>query len=163
MSNDRVQSDLELNFARWRAEYNVGEKEALIAALSIAGAAGVPAPEWAASALSQALQAWRHGEYRTIDEALGVQRPKGWRKPLYAHRFATLAWQKGSEMVRAGRARDESFKEELAEFCSSGNVSIGKTVAYEMFLQWEREISRMAHAAENVKLPKNKKSGFNDK
>lgn len=144
MMDARLQSDLDSNFARWRDDYEAGEKEALIAVLWLAGAMRSPAPEWASHALFQGLSAWRNGEYRTIDEALGVQRPKGWRKPPYEHRFASLAWQKGSEMVRAGRPRDETFKEELAEHCSSGGASIGKTVAYEMFLQWERELDRLA-------------------
>lgn len=151
MSDDRPRSDIDSTFARWRDEYDAGEKEALTSVLWLAGALRLAPPEWALLALFQGLNAWRHGEYRTIDEALGVQRPKGWRKPPYEHRFASLAWQKGSEMVRAGRPRDETFKEELSEHCSSGGVSIGKTVAYEMFLQWEREIERLAKAQQQVK------------
>ncbi len=68
-------------------------------------------------------------------------------------------------MLRADpeRARDEDFKEELAEYCSRGGVSIGKTRAYEMFLQWEREIERLAKDRQKVKPSKGEKPGFIDK
>lgn len=152
----------ELNLSRLKADHESGDRQAAIMALKMAWWFRVPVPDWALRTIAVGFGKWSSGDARTIDEALGVERSKGWRKPRPEHFLASLAWQKGIEMLKAGRARDESFKEDLAAHCSFEGMSVGKTLAYEMFLQWEREIDRHMNTRQKVKPAKSEKSGFTE-
>jgi hypothetical protein len=64
---------------KWlRIRYEIGDKSALVEALKIYCEQEKPTlPNWVASGVFKAIYKWRECEFRTLDEAFAVQRPKG--------------------------------------------------------------------------------------
>ena len=69
------------NRLKWLGiRYEIGDKSALIEALKIYCEQEKPTlPNWVASGVFKAIYKWRECEFRTLDEAFAVQRPKGFR------------------------------------------------------------------------------------
>lgn len=114
----------------YRQEYESGNSYALLRAVTTCARAGVAIPEWAAEAFLHATNRWFRMETRTLDEALGVEWPKG-KHFERARRNGNLAYavsHRCKELINAGRAIDNSmFGEVGAEF------GIGKTLAQRFY------------------------------
>ncbi|WP_158543520.1 hypothetical protein [Dyella solisilvae] len=61
-------------------EFRAGRKKACLKAISICFQFGNPVPAWAQRAFVTGVTRYETAEARTLDEALGVKRPKGWRQ-----------------------------------------------------------------------------------
>ena len=125
--------DVERNFARWRTAHEAGDKAAPIVAVKLAWYFRVPVPDWALQAIAEGFRKWTAGETRTIDEALGVERPKRWR----VSKGPPIA--SGVYMEAKKRMPGEPYSEELfAEVAE--HWGIGATTASEMYRGYKREL-----------------------
>jgi hypothetical protein len=64
-------------FDSLRERFESGDRTALIVAVSISCSGNCRVPDWAAPHIKRAADSWRYAEFRTLDEAFGVTRPKG--------------------------------------------------------------------------------------
>lgn len=62
----------------FRKAYEAGNRIALFHAISTCLAHEVRAPKWVYDAFHVAVFGWALAEFRTLDQAFGVTRPKGW-------------------------------------------------------------------------------------
>ena len=96
--------------------YEAGLRHAPLVALEDAIRLGMPVPTWAGEALIRGIARWSRGVDRTLDEAMGVQRPKNWDQVAAQNRFAKLWLVVGRvEEFRKHRAVDDSLFEEVGE------------------------------------------------
>lgn len=83
-------------------------------------------PDWAALPLTTALRKWEQAEERTLDQALGVDRPRGWRQGA-ARRQALLqpAVIEALQNLRAsGASLTEDTFEQVAERFGIGATTV---------------------------------------
>ena len=113
-----------------RADIEAGNGDALLYALLQVCMSDAPMPTWLRPKLAAAVRRYTHDQERTLDEAFGVVRPKGWhqkaaheRRKKGARVFHTICG-----MRAAGAALDEAL------FKAVGNLhGVGKTVAADWY------------------------------
>ncbi len=77
----------------FRRRYDAGETRALFDAISSCLAHGIKAPDWVWQAYHVAWLKWSMADCRTLDEAFGVARPKGWsRKRAKKDAYVFVLW-----------------------------------------------------------------------
>lgn len=118
-----------LNFERLRVRFGDGEKAAALHALAFAYYLKVPPPDWAIAHVLQGYQRWGYAEVRTLDEALEIERPKGFRLDA-----ASRAIQHGGSILMEVNKRLETEPYDDQIFEDAGQRwGIGKTVAKEIY------------------------------
>ena len=71
--------DLDAEFERFRLHFEQGDKSCALHALAFACYFDCRPPRWAIEHVITGYRNWSGAEVRTLDEALGIDRPKGWR------------------------------------------------------------------------------------
>lgn len=71
--------DLDAEFERFRICFEQGDKSCALHALAFACYFDSRPPRWAIEHVITGYRNWHGAEVRTLDEALGIERPKGWR------------------------------------------------------------------------------------
>lgn len=109
---------------------NFTDGDALLEALITAASLGLPMPQWLAGRVAQAVSSYRNYEVKTLDEAFGVQRPKG--KRLDAEQSERQnALYVVAETLRL-HAEGEPISANLFEMAGA-SCGIGKTTAEAWF------------------------------
>ncbi len=66
--------------AQWEAEFHAGDIDRFLKAMQLCLTFDLPIPDWAAWHFMAGAQRYGTAEARTLDEAFGVQRSKGWQQ-----------------------------------------------------------------------------------
>ena len=72
-------ADIAANFKTLQERFNEGARSAALHALAHAYYFRVMPPKWAIEHVADGYGRWSKAEVKTLDEALGIQRPKGFR------------------------------------------------------------------------------------
>jgi hypothetical protein len=122
--------DTPAEFERLRRQFDAGHRQSALTAIQFAWMLRAPVPDWALAVIGQAVRDWNGAEFRTLDEALGVQRPKGWRMDA-ARRAQMLG---GAIFVGVNQllAAGEPYSDDV--FAAIGaRWGVGKTAAKEIY------------------------------
>jgi hypothetical protein len=132
-----------------RARFERGHKAELLYAIRLCLDQRVVAPEWVVDAFARAMRKWGSFDVRTLDEAFGVEWPKG--KSIAAARkrwrLALAARLAVSEARRAGRAVDDELFEEIGR-----RLGVGKTLVKE-YLATARAVVERPRALDALLAP----------
>lgn len=122
-------ADIERNFSRLQAGFEAGDNTCALHAVAFAWYFKVAVPDWALAHVARGIRDWSSCETRTLDEALGVERPAGFRldaaKRQYMHGGAILVGV--NRLLEHQAYSDEVFEEIGAEW------GIGKTAAKQIY------------------------------
>ena len=130
--------DIGAHFERLRLSFDTGEKSAALHALAFSYHFRVEPPLWATTHLNDGYRRWSSAEVRTLDAALGIERPKGFRLDA-ANLQAMLG---GTIFVEVNRLLEtEPYDDEI--FAEVGNGwGIGKTATKRIYTAQLRSIEK---------------------
>lgn len=152
-ADDYLQRTAELNFKRLQGSFDAGQKSAALAAIKLGYFFGERPPQWALKFFSDALSRWGMAEVRTLDEAFGVERPKGFRQDA-ANRRAMFGSAILIEVNR--RLETEAYDDEI--FSDVGEKwGMGKTAAKDIYLAEMKSI-KDRHPDEHKRIISSRKS-----
>lgn len=124
-----------------RSAVERGEAGAVYETLRIALLGDVPIPRWLRTAVRATIDQYELHEASTLDEAFGVQRPSGYRRPA-----ARAAIDPGYQAVRdandlalAGAVIDDALFEAVAGIHNVGSTSVKKWYYKSAITAIERE------------------------
>lgn len=118
-----------------RRQYEAGDNTRLIAAMNLCAQYGVPMPKWVATAWLAATRLWAAGAAKSLDEAIGVARPKGKHAAAIAkkRRLMSRVWNHVKEHRLP--VCEDTFNAVGKQF------GIGGTLAKEYFYEVDRIVS----------------------
>ncbi len=121
--------DVEFEFDQLKKSFDEGNNACALHALAFSLYFDAKPPEWAIKHLNNGYQRWHYAEVRTLDEALGIERPKGFRLDA-AKRNAMHA---AAIMIEVNkRLQQESYDDEIFE--EVGKIwGLGKTATKEIY------------------------------
>ena len=147
-------SDVELMALAYRVQaeelrplVESGDAGALLHALYFASHDDVPMPDWLGARLGRALNAYNGHEARTLDDAFGISRPKG-----YHARANRERWLKGPLIVSDAMTLHASgVPLGVAMFDALGDLhGISKTRASEYFYFHKNKLTSTYRLAEHI-------------
>jgi hypothetical protein len=101
---------------KYEARFKAGDGEALLLALSACLESDIEPPDWLASAVRLALVRYAGAQARTLDQAFGVRRAKGWHsKRGRKDALVYVVWRRVVEQHRAGAVLGRALFETIAE------------------------------------------------
>lgn len=128
LGNRPVEDAAECQAARFyelELMHEAGLRHAPLLALEDAVRLGMPVPTWASDVILRGIVRWSRGLDKTLDEAMGVQRPKNWDQEAAQKRFQKLARVVDAvERLRKERPVDDLLFDEVGE----GHSVSGATV-----------------------------------
>lgn len=117
-------TDHNANLEPLRQKYECGDSTALIDTLRYCLTFTVPVPEWAAAPVRDGLTGWRFDRYKTLDQALGVQRPKNYdnTRGLSKNRYLWEIYDEVRAAHEAGVPLDETFDKVSEKYGTSAST-----------------------------------------
>lgn len=101
---------------RHKAKFETGDGEALLQAVSMCLESKIDPPDWLTLAVRLALVRYAGAEARTLDQAFGVHRRKGWQtKRGRKDALVYVVWQRVVQHHRAGESIGRDLFETVAE------------------------------------------------
>lgn len=142
MSSDLKMSPelVEMELEEYRTQFESGDKNALIRAIRSCGREQVVMPDWLVNAFFQATNRWYSLEVKTLDEAFGLEWPKGKRFDAARNKrkYSLAAHYRVKELHSMGKAIDEQLFIEVAD-----ELGIGKTKVSEYYYAWKNILENM--------------------
>ncbi|MEG3791076.1 hypothetical protein V1318_13180 [Lysobacter sp. CCNWLW3] len=105
--------------------------DALLEAISTAATLALPMPVWLASAVTGAIAAYKNYDVRTLDEAFGVERPKGKRQDAERKERASAIYVI-AEVLRLHHVQKVPISVEIFEIAGE-TCGVKKTTAENWF------------------------------
>lgn len=121
--------DLDAEFERFRLHFEQGDKSCALHALAFACYFDSRPPRWAIEHVLTGYRNWSSAEVRTMDEALGIKRPKGWqlRTARNASRYGGAIFVEVNKLLEKEACTDDVFHQ------VGKRRRIGKTAASEIY------------------------------
>lgn len=121
---------------RLRIDVESGSGEALLEAISLAATLHLPMPTWLAGATTSAIASYRNWNARTLDEAFGVQRPKGQRQDAVLSENANALYV----IAEVFRLRAQGEPIDAGTFEKAGRTcGVEKTTAEKWFYKHKKD------------------------
>ncbi len=119
----------------YRRRFEAGNGAALLSAIAFCGQQHIPMPRWLVETFYSRWSSWNRFQSRTLDEAFGVESPKGWRfgaQRRYSH-LEPFVHCYILEEKKKGRAVDESLFEDVGQ-----RFNIAKTLVSEYYYRSQK-------------------------
>lgn len=102
-----------------------------------------PIPDEAQDAIKLAVQKYMTSEAKTLDEALGITRPKGWRQNAarYRSRYRWEIYMAVREMTHHGRGTVAIDEQLFAEIAKKLNIPLDWTTVRKYYNEQKRKVT----------------------